>query len=188
MAIADRCRIEPDQLRARLRAGGRGRLVTVDRRAGEAESHTDTAEDEALRLLVHRRDEIADRLASVLFASPRRRRAYELLLDEKDLHAALAVAESGVGELLTRLAVEEPDGDPDRAVADLARYATTRALETLRADVAAARSPDDIRGVAEIIDWLRHRVAELDRSDSRNQASALLVAWLAEHGEGRAYG
>ncbi|HEV8296587.1 MAG TPA: toprim domain-containing protein, partial [Acidimicrobiales bacterium] len=188
MAIADRCRIDPDQLRARLRSGGRGRSVAVDRPAVSPVARTNTAEDEALRLLVHRRDEIIDRLAPILFVAPRRRAVYELLVDEKDLHAALAVADDAVGELLTRLAVDEPDGDPDQALADLARYATARELDVLRADAAAAQSPEDIRGVAEVIDWLRHRLAELDRADSRNSAAALLVAWLVEHGEGRAYG
>jgi hypothetical protein len=153
-----------------------------------AAPRTNTAEDEALRLLVHRRDEIIDRLAPILFVAPGRRAAYELLANEKDLHGALSVADDAVGELLTRLAVDEPDGDPDQALADLARYATTRELDSLRVDAAAAQSPEDIRGVAEVIDWLRHRLAELDRAESRNSAAALLVAWLAEHGEGRAYG
>jgi DNA primase len=48
-------------------------------------SQGDTAEDEALRLVVHQRDEIIDRLVPVLFASSRRRTAFELLRDEKDL-------------------------------------------------------------------------------------------------------
>jgi DNA primase len=195
MAIADRCRIEPDQLRARLRAtagrgGGRerGRIVAVDRPAEAPVTRTDTAEDEALRLLVHRRDEIVDRLASVLFASPTRREAFELLCDEKDLHQALGQAAPGVGRLLTRLAVDEPDGDPDQAVSDLARYAAMRELDTLRGYAAEARTPEDLRGVVEVIEWLQHRLAELDRTESRNPSSGLLVAWLAEHGEGRPHG
>jgi hypothetical protein len=87
-----------------------------------------------------------------------------------------------------RLAVEEPDGDPDRVVADLARYATVREIDALRADAAASRAPDDLRSIVECIDWLRHRREELDRPESRNEAAGLLVAWLADHGEGRADG
>jgi DNA primase len=197
MAVADRCRIDPDQLRARLRAPAtaaagtgktRGAVLAVDRARPIPASHTDTAEDEALRLLVHRRDEIVDRLAPVLFASPRRRDAYESLAAEKDLHAAIDVAPDGVRSLLLRLAVEEPDGDPDRVVADLARYATVREIDALRADAAAARAPEDLRSIVECIDWLRHRREELDRPETRTQAAGLLVAWLADHGEGRADG
>jgi DNA primase len=187
MAIADRCRIEPDQLRARLRAHGRGKIVAVDL-TDSAMSRTDTAEDEALRLLVHQRDSIVDRLAPVLFASVQRREAFELLRDEKELHAALAAAGGDVGILLTRLAVEQPDGDPDRAIADLARYAADREVDRLRSHAGGTRSPDELRAVVDVIDWLRHRVHELDRTDTRNHAAALLVAWLAEHGEVPAYG
>jgi DNA primase len=187
MAIAERCRIDPDQLRARLRAGPRGRSVAVDRRPDHVVSRTDTAEDEALRLIIHRRDEIIDRLVPVLFASAERRAAFELLADEKDLHVALSVADESVGVLLTRLAVDEPDGDPDQAIADLARYATAREVDQLRGDAAAAQSTDDIRVVSEVIDWLRHRLAELDLPETRNAGAAQLVAWLAEHGEGPAH-
>jgi DNA primase len=195
MAIADRCRIEPDQLRARLRAPARGRTdddgrgrgiaVAVDRDAPRRAT-TDTAEDEALRLVVHERDAILHRLAPVLFASPRRRIAFELLRDEKELHAAIDAAPETVRDLLTRLAVEEPDGDPDHAVADLARYAAVREVDALRADAAAVRAPNDLRSIVECIDWLRHRLEELDDPDTRDQASGQLIAWLADHGEGRA--
>src|SRR5690606_30698839 len=209
MAIADRCRIDPDALREILRTGARsaprdsgrggrpgardqsrtggvGRAVAVDRRA--VASPKDTAEDEALRLLVHHRDDIVDRLHGVLFNSPRRRAAYDILVREADLHVALDLAADDVRELLSRLAVEEPNGDPDHVVADLTRYAAAREIDALRADAAAARTPDDLRGIVECIEWLRHRVEELERADTRDQATGVLVAWLADHGEERADG
>jgi DNA primase len=194
MAVADRCRIDPDQLRARLRApaprsssgNAPGIATAVDRRP--VRSHADTAEDEALRLVVHQRDDIVDRLAPILFASRRRRLAFEVLHDEKDLRSALDNAPDEVRDLLLRLAVEEPDGDPDHAVADLARYAAGRQIDALRAEATAAGAPHDMRGIVECIDWLRHRVEELDRAETRTQAAGQLVAWLADHGEGRADG
>jgi hypothetical protein len=170
--------------------------MVVDRR--ERRSHTDTAEDEALRLLVHRRDEILDRLRPVLFGSPRRRAAYELLVTAPDLHSALDIAaqqaidgdgaSDAVRALLARLAVEEPDGDPDRVLIDLARYASNREIDALRADAAAAVKPEELRAIVDCIDWLRHRLEELDAPDTRTQAAGQLVAWLADHGEGRADG
>lgn len=208
MAIADRCRIDPDQLRARLREGprrsdrdGRGGRDSREPRSGGRSPGTamevdrparpafgDTAEDEALRLLVHRRDEIVDRLHAVLFASPRRRAAYELLVDTPDLHEALDVASEGVRALLGRLAVEEPDGDPDRVLIDLSRYATNREIDALRIDATQAQKPDELRAIVDCIDWLQHRLEDLDTPDSRAQAATHLVAWLADHGEGRADG
>jgi hypothetical protein len=90
--------------------------------------------------------------------------------------------------LLLRLAVEEPDGDPDHAVADLARYAAGREIDALRSDASTVGAPEDLRRIVDCIDWLRHRVEELDRADTRTQAAGQLVAWLADHGEGRADG
>ena len=59
--------------------------------------------DEALRQLVHRRDEIVDRLDGVLFASHDRRLAFEALLAEPDLHAAMASVDPDVASLLAGL-------------------------------------------------------------------------------------
>ncbi len=235
MTIADRCHLDPDQVRAAARAnsagagagrpgggggGGsreparrdaarrepswaepswaepswaepppdddpRGAMLLVDR-PRRARPLTQNAEDEALKLLVHRRDDIVDRLDRVLFASTVRRRAFDTLVETSDIREAIAAAEPDLANLLSRLAVEEPDGDPDQAVVDLSRYATGRVLDQLRREAAGVREPEDLRSYAEVIDWLRHRLAELDDGEERTSAAALLVAWLAENGEGHA--
>ena len=136
MQIADRCRIEPQQLRELLRSApgaSRGIVVAEDRPERPAGAgRVDTAEDEALRLLVHRRDEIADRLDEVLFDAPTRAEAYRLLAEHADLHTAIALADDAEADLLRRVAVEESDADPAQVVADLTRYATQRVLDRLR--------------------------------------------------------
>lgn len=197
MTIADRCHLDPDHVRAAARRASprsvptrvanepepRGTLVRVDE-PPRRRPMTENAEDEALRLLVHRRDEIVDRLDPVLFASPERRDAFAALALAADVHGAIAGAPPHVAALLTRLAVDEPDGDPDQAMVDLSRYATTRVLDQLRRKAASVREPEDLRQYSEVIDWLRHRVAELDDTEARAPAAALLVAWLAENGLG----
>lgn len=199
MTIADRCHLDPDHVRAAARRASprsaptrvanepepRGTLVRVDE-APRRRPMTENAEDEALRLLVHRRDEIVDRLDPVLFASPERRDAFAALALAVDVHGAIAGAPPHVAALLTRLAVDEPDGDPDQVMVDLSRYATTRVLDQLRREAASVREPEDLRQYSEVIDWLRHRVAELDDTEGRAPAAALLVAWLAENGLGPA--
>jgi DNA primase len=198
MTIADRCHLDPDHVRAAARGAARvaptrvanqpeprGAMVAVDH-APRRRPMRENAEDEALRLLVHRRVEIIDRLESVLFASDARRDAYEALVAATDLHCAIADASPDTAALLTRLAVDEPDGDPDQAIVDLSRYATSRVLDQLRREAASVREPQDLREYSEVIDWLRHRLAELDDSEERASAAALLVAWLAENGEGPA--
>ncbi len=198
MTIADRCHLDPDHVRAAARGAARvaptrvanqpeprGAMMAVDH-APRRRPMRENAEDEALRLLVHRRVEIIDRLESVLFASDARRDAYEALVAATDLHCAIADASPDTAALLTRLAVDEPDGDPDQAIVDLSRYATSRVLDQLRREAASVREPQDLREYSEVIDWLRHRLAELDDSEERTSAAALLVAWLAENGEGPA--
>ena len=146
---------------------------------------TENAEDEALRLLVHRRDEIIDRLERVLFASEARRDAFDALVAATDLHSAIAAVPDAAA-LLTRLAVDEPDGDPDQALVDLSRYATLRVLDQLRREASSVREPEGLRQYSEVIDWLRQHLAMLDDNELRTPAAALLVAWLAENGEGHA--
>ena len=206
MLIADRCHLDPDQVRAAARGPARaaptaragdasstrrpnepeprGALVRVDR-PRVVRPMTENAEDEALRLLVHRRDEIIDRLERVLFASEARRDAFDALVAASDLHTAIAAAPDAAA-LLTRLAVDEPDGDPDQALVDLSRYATLRVLDQLRREASSVREPEGLREYSEVIDWLRQHLALLDDNEQRTPAAALLVAWLAENGEGHA--
>ena len=75
---------------------------------------------------------------------------------------------------------------PDQAIVDLSRYATSRVLDQLRREAASVREPEDLRAYSDVIDWLRHRLAELDDAEKRMSAAALLVAWLAENAEGPA--
>ena len=63
---------------------------------------------EALRLAVHRPEDVADRLEEVLFVDEVQRRAFGLLVEADNLHQAVDRADPEVAELLRRLAVEEP--------------------------------------------------------------------------------
>ena len=120
MQIADSCRIDVDQLRARVR--GDIRSVAVKATSSNADvPGTATAEDVALTLLIHRHDEIAARLDRGLFASSARTAVYDVLSEHKTLHAAVASADESVATLLYRLAVEEPIDDVNQVVSDLAQ-------------------------------------------------------------------
>ncbi len=182
MAISDRCQIDADQLRSRMRGESRGVRAPVDRRRA-APQPADTAEDVALTVLVHRPEEIAGRLAAVLFVSPLRRAAFEALAATGDLHRAVEVSEPEVGTFLHRLAVEEPVDDADQVVADLTRYASNRARDRLRQVAMRARTPEEIREYAAVIEWLQYRLEELDSVDSRPDATEALLGWLTLHGE-----
>lgn len=209
MTIADRCHLDPDQVRAAARGAQRQRVerptspnrrvanqppdqqrgaaVRVDERRPDRPL-TENAEHEALRLLVHQRAEVIDLLDPVLFSSPLRRRTYETLLATEDLHTAIATADGDVAAMLAQLAVDQPDGDAEQVACDLARYGTTRVLDQLRREAASVAEPEGVRAYGEAIDWLRRRLVELDQAADRASAAALLVAWLAENSEGQADG
>jgi hypothetical protein len=136
-----------------------------------------SAEEEALLLAVHQRDEMAGRLHEVLFADELTAAAYRALVETDSLHDALEVADPAAADLLQRLAVEEPYQEPDNVVAALAREAGKRAITELEA---AARDADDPAAFAPAMGWLKLTVEQLRDPGSAVDASDGLVRWLVD--------
>jgi hypothetical protein len=181
MQVADRCRVEPDRLRSLV-----GTVGAAPRRSNGAGTRPRPRADrgpevEALKLAVHRPEDVADRLDEILFHDDLHLAAYRALAAAEKLHDAIAAADPGAAELLQRLAVEEPDTDPDDVVALLVREATRRALTELEAD--ARSGSDRFLEVAPVIGWVKLAVEELDQPGTRLDAASRLVAWLAERAE-----
>ena len=120
MQIADRCRIEPDRLRALLQSTARARPSSrVPSPSRERERVG--PEVEALKVAVHRPEAVVDRLHEVLFCDEVHLSAFRALRASPTLHDAIEVADPEAAELLQRLAVEETEADPDDVVARLGR-------------------------------------------------------------------
>jgi DNA primase len=140
---------------------------------------------EALKLAVHRPEEVADRLQTVLFTDPLQRDAFLALIEHDDLHEAITSASPEVAGLLRRITVEEPlVGDPDfgdpvdLVVRVLLHEAVRRALTELeKASRGLGESwQDGAATTAQVRLWL----AELDDPTSVRAAADRLVAWLME--------
>jgi DNA primase len=140
---------------------------------------------EALKLAVHRPEEVADRLQPVLFVDSLHRDAFLALVEHDDLHDAISAASPEVAALLRRVTVEEPlAGDPDfgdpidLVVGVLLREAVRRALtEVEKASRGLGESWQDGAAVtAKVRRWL----AELEDPGSVRGAADRLVAWLME--------
>ncbi|HVE46559.1 MAG TPA: DNA primase [Acidimicrobiales bacterium] len=178
MELADRCRVDPDRLRARLSRPA----PTAGSRAASAEPRRSTrssaasAEVEALLLAIHRPEEVADRLEEVLFADELHLAAYRALARSRTLHEAIDSADPGAAALLQRLAVEEPDVDADAVVARLVRRAGDRAVAALDADARA--QPERALELSATVGWLKVTLEELPGAD----ATARLVPWLVNWG------
>ena len=211
MQLADRCRVDAAKLRERLdhaRAHPPPEPKRSRRRdepappeypeddgewfAGGAEGVRIAQADalrpgpglEALKLAVHRPEDVDDRVHAVLFTDPVQRQAFVALLESDSVHDAVDAASPEVALLLRRVLVEEPmAGDPalgdpvDSVVTVLVREAVRRALADIEIE---SRADDDSwqAGAAETAQVLL-RLHELDDSVSGRDAAARLVAWLA---------
>ena len=127
---------------------------------------------EALRLAIHRPDDVGERLEAALFRDDLQRAAFQCLVDADDLHGAIDGASPEVRALLVRLTVEEPTGEPDEVVLQLVRDAARWELTLLTAE--ARTSPEAASEGEDVARW----VQELDDPGASAEATARLVAWL----------
>jgi len=169
MQVAQRTGIDPDRLRDRLRRGGPRRAEDRPPASFLRSQEPHRAEVEALRIAIHRPEEVAERLHEAVFDAGVGRRAYLALAAAETLHDAIDGADEQVASLLQRLAVEDVEDDPDIVLAALADAAGRRALGELEA-----------QGRTTEISWLKPTLEELAESGTRRAATDRLVRWLAE--------
>ena len=169
MQVSDRCRLSPDQLRSLPRpapvvparggsgpassgapggpgAGAPGR-APIPLPARQGRSPLPRPELEALRLAVHRPDQVAGRLHPALFSSELARATFAALAGAMTLHGAIGSASPEVADLLGQLAVVDSKEDADDVVRRLVEQAAARALAELRRE---ARSSSPTSSHAEL--------------------------------------
>ena len=187
MRIADRCLVGVDEVRRRGEAvSGRVRGVAVSSGptgGPAAGSGRPTSEVEALRLMVHRPDEVRGLLVPVLFDDPLHRVTYSLLAEVDDLHGARDRAEGPVADLLGRLAVADAnDDDPLGVVTRLCHRAAERTVVALEAE---ARQTGDLAAYQPSISYLRTEVIRLREVVDDGASLEPLLRWLADYSGGR---
>jgi DNA primase len=144
----------------------------------------------ALRLAVHRPDEVADRVVLELFGHPLSRSAFLSLASAETLYDAIEMSDPQTADLLQRLAVEEVDESADDVMVRLVERAGRRALAEI--DLERRALPADEQGAyAPTVAWLHLALRELrtpDRHVGRDldpqlESERRLVAWLVERYE-----
>ena len=181
MVVASRCQFEPDLIRSMLRDGSRA--TTVDKAAGvRVQPARDTPEFEALRLAVHRSDEILELLVPELFADPLCATVYDLLLKFRSLHEVIDNGGPEVGEMIQRLSVEESDADPMDVAGRLWERFLNQQIEQCRLTARAADS-ETYAALAQDMAWFRHRLEDLREPERKATAVEGLLTWMVEESE-----
>jgi DNA primase len=178
MQVAERCRIDPEQLRARLRAPGAKR-VAVDRSTSVASRVwlPEGPEVNALLALIHEPDAVDPmlmmdtKLTASMFADLKNLAAFNAVASTASLHEAIEAADAGASELLLRLSVAELDGEPEDAVAGLVREAARRAVH--RMESTAEPVPPTVH----------HALLEINEPNTKRAAIDELLTWLSSRSE-----
>jgi DNA primase len=184
MQIADRCRVEPDRLRAILQVAAARPSESrspVTRPTPSRQRERVGPETEAIKVAVHRPQAVVDRLHEVLFSDEVHLSAFRALQAATTLHDAIEAADPEAAELLQRLAVEETDADADDVVVRLADEAGGRALAELQA--AVREGSGDWTEHSHSIEWLKLTREELREPTTAVDASVRLVRWLVDRFE-----
>ncbi|MSW29369.1 MAG: DNA primase [Actinobacteria bacterium] len=196
LEVAARLRLDPDQLRNRRPApasggpagsgpGSRGN-TTADRPQRESRPmiHRDTAATEALRHLIWDPGSITPLLDEVLFPDRVAATAYRALRATSSVADAIEMAAADdpvAGDLLQRLAVEEPESTVQSVLIRLVDDAANASRAALQAEARVASDPFQ---VGEAIRWLNLRIMDLREQegslDLDMEAMYDLLAWLTE--------
>ncbi len=186
ITVATRCRLELDLVRAQLDNAP----PPVDQQTPAAEQPSrlmskgrgdlrDSPEFEALKLSVHRRDEIAELLVPELFEDELCATTYDLLQTSESLHSVIEKGGPEVAEVVQRLSVEESQAEP----IDVAARLWEPYLVQLMTDSAASMSTADSEQQIEIArehKWLRLQLEDVREPSRQAGAIADLLAWVGD--------
>ncbi len=185
VSVATRCRLELDLVRTQLAKppestgdGGPSRRLPVKRRG----PLPDSPELEALKLAVHRKDEIVELLVPELFSDELCATTYDLLNICESLHAVIEKGGPEVAEVVQRLSVEESQAEP----IDVAARLWEPYLELLMTESTSAMAVADAASQVEIArehTWLRLKLEDVREPIRQAGAIADLLAWVGDPAE-----
>ena len=139
---------------------------------------------EALKLAVHRPDDVVDRVHPVLFVDPVQRQAFVALEEHDSVHEAVEAASPEVASLLRRVTVEEPMagdpelGDPVHSVVSVLAARGSAACLGRGRDGIARRATTSWQARAAETAQVRLWLDQLDDPAAGRDAADRLVAWL----------
>ena len=184
MTIASRCQIDPDLIRSMLASPGgaprRPRMEPPARVRGDADR--DSREMEALRLAIHRPDDILALLIPDLFTDPMCSTVYDLLCKFPSLHEVIDRGGPEVGSFVQRLSVEESTADP----VDVAALLWIAFIANLESEYRLQAHEADAESSAQLMQhatWLRLQLEDLQDPDQKASTVESLLGWMLEESE-----
>jgi len=181
VSVASRCRLEVDLVRTRLQQlpADAGKAETPRPTGRSTREHRDSAELEALRLAVHRSEELDGLVVPELFADELFAATYQLLGRSENLHEVIESGGPEMAELVQRLSVDESQADPSDVAALLWKPYLERQMAELSAEQATA-DLDRLRELGPEQKWLRLRLEDIGEPSRQAGAIAELLAWMGE--------
>ena len=176
--VAARVDIPAEQLARSIRGSGT-RAVVRPVSVSRPTVLDDGPETEALRVAIHRPEDVAGLLHEALFREPAHHAAYLALEGGDPLMDVIENASPDAAALLSRLAIADTEADADEVVARVVRVAAERELARLNASMADGA---DHAEVAPLVNWLatqRELLSDQQEPETRRGAIEALVAWLA---------
>ncbi|MEM7274640.1 MAG: DNA primase [Actinomycetota bacterium] len=200
MMVASRCRLDEGRIRALAAQAAPldGAEVAASAGSGGRRSNgraatavlDESPEIEALKLAVHRRDEIQSLLVAELFVDDLCATVYDLLGRNDSLHEVIGAGGPEVAELVQRLSVEDSPADPVDVAAQLWRPYLERLVAESRSDTKArmaAASPDEqieiMRNANLEQTWLLAMLERIREPAQQAGAIADLLVWVGDLAE-----
>jgi len=178
--IADKCLIGADEIRRRAlkETSQKEKSVTV-REVVSGPIERLTTEYQALRLLIHKPEEVIDWLHPILLSDPRVESVFEALINSTDLHEANQSLGIEASDLVGRLSVQEAEDDKPLGVFSrlLSLAAERKAVEL----ESLARQSGELSDYLEDISYLRRSVMELNEEGIHEIDEGMeLRSWLID--------
>jgi len=183
MSIAGRCQISESLIRQMMaegpKPGATNSMIKASNAPARRHAPRETPEWEALRLAIHRKDEIIGLLVPELFADEMCATIFDLVAASDGLHEVIESGGPEVAETVQRLAVEESSAGADDVAGRLWERYLDRQIELCRLEARGA----DLALYSQLNDemkWFRMRLEELRSFDQKASALQALLSWYRE--------
>ena len=181
--IADKCLIGADEIRRRAsQENFKAEKSITGREVVPVKMERLTIEFQALRMLIHKPDEVTEWLHPVLLSDPLAERVYGTLISSTDLHEASQSLEGEESDLVGRLSVQ--DSEEDKPLGVFSRLLSLAAERKAVELESLARQSGELSEYQADISYLRRSVMELNEEGIQQIEEGIeLRSWLIAKSE-----